>query len=71
MVDIKESGAAGALGVIGQVNGRATAVLSSFAAALGLDAPVEVRSCIHPRNVIWVLGMAAVLTRVHFYNFVL
>lgn len=42
MVEIKESGAAGALGVIGQVNGRATAILSSFAAALGLDAPVEV-----------------------------
>ena len=41
-VDIKEAGAAGCLGVIGQVNGRATAVLSSFAAALGLDAPVEV-----------------------------
>ncbi|GAX82793.1 hypothetical protein CEUSTIGMA_g10219.t1 [Chlamydomonas eustigma] len=42
VVEIKESGAAGALGVIGQVNGRGTAVLSSFAAALGLDAPVEV-----------------------------
>ncbi len=42
VVEIKESGAAGALGVITQVNGRGTAVLSSFAAALGLDAPVEV-----------------------------
>lgn len=41
-VEAKEAGAAGCLGVIGQVNGRATAVLSSFAAALGLDAPVEV-----------------------------
>jgi hypothetical protein len=42
IVEVKESGAAGALGVIGQVNGRGTAILSSFAAALGLDAPVEV-----------------------------
>lgn len=42
VVDVKEAGAAGALGVIGQVNGRGTAILSSFAAALGLDAPVEV-----------------------------
>lgn len=42
LVDAKEAGAAGVLGVIGQVNGRATAVMSSFAAAIGLDAPVEV-----------------------------
>lgn len=42
VVEVKEAGASGALGVIGQVNGRGTAILSSFAAALGLDAPVEV-----------------------------
>jgi len=42
VVEMKEAGAAGALGVIGQVNGRATALLSSFSASLGLDAPVEV-----------------------------
>lgn len=38
------AGAAGVIGVIGQVNGRGTAVMSSFAAAIGLDAPVEVSS---------------------------
>eukprot|EP00775_Hariotina_reticulata_P009698 gene9698-9857_t len=42
LVEAKEAGAAGVLGVIGQVNGRGTAVMSSFAAAIGLDAPVEV-----------------------------
>ena len=42
LVEAKEAGAAGMLGVIGQVNGRGTAVLSSFGAALGLDVPVEV-----------------------------
>ena len=31
------------LGIITQVSGRGTAVMSSYAAALGLDAPVEVR----------------------------
>ena len=44
VIEYKESGAAGALGIIGQVNGRGTAILSSFAAALGLDAPIEVRT---------------------------
>lgn len=42
VVEAKEAGAAGLIGVIAQVNGRGTAVMSSFAAALGLDAPVEV-----------------------------
>ncbi|KAG2438961.1 hypothetical protein HYH02_010753 [Chlamydomonas schloesseri] len=40
--EIKESGAAGALGIINQVTGRGTGVMSSFSAALGLDSPVEV-----------------------------
>lgn len=42
IVEAKEAGAAGLIGVIAQVNGRGTAVMSSFCAALGLDAPVEV-----------------------------
>ena len=42
VVDAKEAGAAGYIGVIAQVNGRGTALLSSFAARIGLDAPVEV-----------------------------
>ena len=42
VVDAKEAGAAGVLGTIAQVSVRAAPVLSSFAAALGLDAPVEV-----------------------------
>lgn len=42
IVEAKEAGAAGLVGVIAQVNGRGTAVMSSFCAALGLDAPVEV-----------------------------
>jgi indole-3-glycerol phosphate synthase len=42
VVEAKEAGAAGIIGIIHQVNGRGTPVMSSFAAALGLDAPVEV-----------------------------
>ncbi|MEW5300700.1 MAG: hypothetical protein WDW36_003611 [Sanguina aurantia] len=42
VVEIKESGAAGALGVICQVNGKGTTIMSSFSSAIGLDAPVEV-----------------------------
>ncbi|KAG2500630.1 hypothetical protein HYH03_001397 [Edaphochlamys debaryana] len=40
--EVKEAGAAGAIGIINQVTGRGTGVMSSFSAALGLDAPVEV-----------------------------
>ena len=43
VVEYKESGAAGMHGIMGHGNGRGTAILSSFAAALGLDAPIEVR----------------------------
>lgn len=42
VVEAKEAGAAGIIGIVHQVNGRGTPVMSSFAAALGLDAPVEV-----------------------------
>ncbi|EIE22654.1 hypothetical protein COCSUDRAFT_47639 [Coccomyxa subellipsoidea C-169] len=42
IVDAKEAGAGGVLGTIASVSVRATPVLSSFAAAVGLDAPVEV-----------------------------
>ncbi|GFR47518.1 hypothetical protein Agub_g9140 [Astrephomene gubernaculifera] len=40
--EFKEAGAAGAIGIVNQVSGRGTGLLSSFSAALGLDAPVEV-----------------------------
>lgn len=42
LCEVKESGAAGALGLINQVTGKGTALMSSFGAALGLDVPVEV-----------------------------
>lgn len=42
MVETKEAGASGVLGVITQVSGEGTPILSSFAATLGIDAPVEV-----------------------------
>ncbi len=35
------------LGIITQVCGQATAVMSSYSAALGLDAPIEVVPRIH------------------------
>lgn len=42
IVEAKEAGAAGVLGVVAQVSGRGTGVMSSFSAAIGLDCPVEV-----------------------------
>ena len=45
IVEAKEAGAAGILGVISSVSGAGAPVLSSFTAALGLDAPVEVACC--------------------------
>lgn len=43
VVDAKEAGCAGIIGVLASVTGkRGTPVLSSFSAALGLDAPVEI-----------------------------
>lgn len=46
VVDAKQAGAAGVLGVIANVLGKGTPLVSSFTAAIGLDAPVEV-SLIH------------------------
>ena len=51
IVEAKEAGAAGVLGVVAQVNGRGTAVMSSFAAAIGMDAPVEVVNAMVRRGV--------------------
>ena len=42
IVEAKEAGAAGILGIISSVSGAGAPVLSSFTAALGLDSPVEV-----------------------------
>ncbi|KAK9830183.1 hypothetical protein WJX72_010171 [[Myrmecia] bisecta] len=42
VVEAKEAGAAGVLGTIASVLGNGTAIMSSYAASLGLDAPVEV-----------------------------
>lgn len=42
LVEAKEAGAAGVLGIVTQVSGQGTPVLSAFAATLGIDAPVEV-----------------------------
>ena len=43
-MEAKEAGAAGVLGVIASVSSAGAPVLSSFTAAIGLDAPVEVRA---------------------------
>ncbi len=44
IVEAKEAGAAGVLGAVANVSGpRGAPVLSSYAAAIGLDCPVEVR----------------------------
>ncbi|KAK9812253.1 hypothetical protein WJX73_007889 [Symbiochloris irregularis] len=42
VVDAKQAGAAGVLGVIANITGNSTPLLSSFTAAVGMDAPVEV-----------------------------
>lgn len=42
VVDAREAGAASVLGIVDSVTGPGSAVLSSFASALGLEAPVEV-----------------------------
>jgi indole-3-glycerol phosphate synthase len=42
VVETKEAGASGVLGVVTQVSGQGTPVLSAFAATLGMDAPIEV-----------------------------
>ena len=48
IVEAKEAGAAGVLGTIANVSGpRGAPVLSSYAAAIGLDCPVEVGPRLH------------------------
>ena len=48
IVEAKEAGAAGVLGTIANVSGpRGAPVLSSYAAAIGLDCPVEVSLGLH------------------------
>ena len=48
IVEAKEAGAAGVLGTIANVSGpRGAPVLSSYAAAIGLDCPVEVGLRLH------------------------
>ncbi|KAL0050781.1 hypothetical protein WJX82_007139 [Trebouxia sp. C0006] len=42
VAEAKEAGAAGIIGVIANVLGNGSPIMSSFAAAIGLDAPVEV-----------------------------
>ena len=44
VVEAKEAGAAGVIGVIANVLGNGSPVMSSFAAAIGLDAAIEVSS---------------------------
>jgi len=48
IVEAKEAGAAGVLGVIASVSTAGAPVLSSFTAAIGLDAPVEVTTSSQP-----------------------
>lgn len=42
VVEAKEAGAAGAIGVVANVLGNGSPIMTSFAAAIGLDAPLEV-----------------------------
>lgn len=42
LVDARTAGAAGCIGIVTSIMNRATAVLSSFSAAIGLDCPVEI-----------------------------
>lgn len=41
VVEAKEAGAAGAIGVVANVLGNGSPIMTSFAAAIGLDAPLE------------------------------
>lgn len=42
VVEAKEAGAAGVIGVVANVLGDGSPIMTSFAAAIGLDAPLEV-----------------------------
>ena len=50
VVDTKEAGAAGIIGAVASIGGRGTPLMSSFAAALGLDCPGEWRPAGHWRG---------------------
>lgn len=41
VVEAKEAGAAGVIGVVANVLGNGSPIMTSFAAAIGLDAPLE------------------------------
>lgn len=41
MIEAKEAGASGVLGITCQVSGKGTPVMSAFAGSMGMDAPVE------------------------------
>ena len=43
VVEAKEAGAAGVIGVVANILGNGSPVMTSFAAAIGLDAPLEAR----------------------------
>jgi hypothetical protein len=51
VVDAKEAGAAGVVGVVASVLSRGTPIMSSFSASLGLDCPVEVVNSAELREV--------------------
>ena len=42
VVEAKEAGAAGVIGVVANVLGDGSPIMTSFAAGIGLDAPLEV-----------------------------
>lgn len=51
LVDAKEAGAAAVLGITMSVTGRGSSILSQYASALGMEAPVEVW-CVCPTAVL-------------------
>ena len=65
VVDAKQAGAAGVLGVIANVLGKSTPILSSFSAAVGMDAPVEVLACMHVCARVCVRACVRACTCVH------
>lgn len=51
VVEVKEAGAAGVVGAVASVLSKGTPIMSSFAASLGLDCPVEVVNASELREV--------------------
>lgn len=45
VLEAKEAGASGVMGIVTSILGKHAALYSSYAAQLGLDCPVEVKSC--------------------------